>query len=152
MDDSQYLNMTNLDESMSKASYQRMQTQKLTNKYKKMPTYMLNDFDDNYSVSDAADLSVISGSLKHFGGGYMGRSLVFEAESQRNLQPTAQIMKEMAPEKITSNQMAVHKQTSIVSRASRKSHLRTGSEGSQMSLPNNTKTNAPSILNSPNIN
>ena len=49
-----------------------------------MPTYMLNDFDDSYSVSDAADLSVISGSLKHFGG-YLGRSMVFEAGNQRNL-------------------------------------------------------------------
>ena len=79
MDDSQSLNMTNLNESMSRASYQRIQTLKLSNKYKKMPTYMLNDFDDNYSVSDAADLSVISGSMKHFGGTFLGQSLVFEA-------------------------------------------------------------------------
>ena len=141
--------MTNLNESMSKASYQRMQTLKLSNKYKKMPTYMLNDFDDNYSVSDAADLSVISGSLKHFGG-FLGRSLVFEAGNQRNLQPTAQIMKEMAPEKISTNQMALHKQTSYASKVSRKTHLRTCSEGSQMSLPNNSNK-APSILNSPRV-
>ena len=71
-----------------------------------MPTYMLNDFDDNYSVSDAADLSVISGSLKHYGG-ILGRSLNFEAENQRNLQPTAKIMKEMAPEKVAPTQMAM---------------------------------------------
>ena len=44
----------------------------------------------------------------------------------------------MAPEKIPTNQMSIHKQTSYASKVSRKSHLRTGSEGSQMSLPNNS--------------
>ena len=51
--------------------------------------YALNDFDDTYSVSDAVDLSMLSGS-------YM-RGLQPMDSSQRmpNLVPTNQVMREM---------------------------------------------------------
>ena len=55
--------------------------------------YALNDFDDTYSVSDAADLSMMSESLRHM------RGLPFLEAGHKvaaSLQPTSQVMQDMA--------------------------------------------------------
>ena len=62
--------------------------------------YALNDFDDNYSISDVNDLSMLSGSVRHM------RSVTgvpfIEAGGLVMLPNTSQVMRQMAAD---SNQM-----------------------------------------------
>lgn len=51
--------------------------------------YALNDFDDTYSVSDAVDLSMLSGSYMR------GLQLMDSNQRMPNLVPTNQVMREM---------------------------------------------------------
>ena len=51
--------------------------------------YALNDFDDSYSVSDAVDMSMLSGSYNR------GLQLMDSNQRMPNLVPTNQVMREM---------------------------------------------------------
>ena len=53
------------------------------------PSYALNDFDDTYSVSDTADRSMLSGSLR-------GSLPFIQAGRSAALEPTRKMMREMA--------------------------------------------------------
>ena len=73
-----------LDDSYSQLSTKRVQ------QLIKRRSYMLNDFDDEHSVSDAADVSMMSGSRRRIS---MGVPYV----EATHLEPSSKLMAGMAP-------------------------------------------------------
>jgi len=76
----------------SKGSYRKRNFQ--LNKFLQVrnSNYALNDFDDNYSVSEA-DLSMVSGSQRNF---RYGAGVPFIETNHTHLEPSSKMMADMA--------------------------------------------------------
>ena len=73
--------------------------------------YALNDFDDTYSVSDAADLSMYSGSIRQSRSGLPFLETGYGHVMQ--LEPSSKVMKQMAANSSSKPSIMIHRRDEV---------------------------------------